>query len=406
VDAAFVILGAGQAGGWAAKTLRDQGHAGPVVLVGDETHPPHERPPLSKAVLLGQAAPETTHLWPAEKLAALGLDQRRGVAAAALDRAARRVSLSDGTQLGYGKLLIATGARPRRPAVAGADLPGIHVLRSIGDSLALHAALKGAQAVAVVGGGWIGLEVAAAARTLGRTVTVIEAADRLCQRTLPADMAAHLRAVHEGRGAAIRLGAPVAGFIGTDRVAGVRLADGETVAADLVVIGIGIEPNDALARAAGLRCDGGILVDACGRTADPDVFAAGDVARAPVPGGEGLVRLESWANAQNQGIAAAKAMLGITAPWQEIPWFWSDQYDLNIQLLGLPQRYDAAATRGSVADNRFMTLYLREGRIVMAAAVNQGRELRLVRRLMQADRVHSAAVLADPAVDLAALARR
>lgn len=404
-DPGIVVIGAGQAGGWAARTLRDEGFEGGIVVIGEEPYPPYERPPLSKEVLLGKEPAESSYLWPEGSFDELGIELRTGVEATAIERAGKIVALSGGGTVAYDKLLIATGGRVRKLPIEGEELEGVHYLRGIDDSAAIGADLgEGAQLV-VIGGGWIGLEVAAAARMLGADVVVVEALEQLCGRALTPDLAAYLLDVHRGRGVDIRLGTTVEALTGESRVSGARLSGGETVPATAAVIGIGIVPNVELAKAAGLEVDNGIKVDALCRTSDPDIFAAGDVTNHP----NGLlgrnIRLESWENAQNQGIAAAKAMLGGETPYCEIPWFWSDQYDVNIQLVGLPADFEETVTRGDRADGSFVEFYMKGGRIDGAAAINNPRDIRFAKRLMQAEKVVDPAALADPAVKLQALLR-
>ena len=404
-DSGIVVIGAGQAGGWAARTLRDEGFDGSVVVIGEEPYPPYERPPLSKDVLLGKEPAESSYLWPEGTFDALGIELRTGVEATAIDRETATVALSDGSSIAYGKLLIATGGRVRKLPIAGAELDGVHYLRGIDDSAAIRAELGDGARLVVIGGGWIGLEVAAAARMLGAEVTVVEALDMLCARALAPDMAAFLLEVHRGRGVDVRLGATIDALTGEGRVDGARLSGGETLAATAVVIGIGIVPNVELAEAAGLAVDNGVVVDALCRTSDPDIFAAGDVTNHPNDLLGRSLRLESWENAQNQGIAAAKAMLGGETPYCEIPWFWSDQYDVNIQLVGLPADFEETVTRGERADGSFVEFYMKGGRIDGAASVNNPRDIRFAKRLMQAEKVVDPAQLADASVKLQALLR-
>ena len=404
-DPGIVVIGAGQAGGWAVRTLRDEGFEGGIVVIGEEPYPPYERPPLSKEVLLGKEPAESSYLWPEGSFDELGIDLRTGVEATAIERAGKIVALSGGGTVAYDKLLIATGGRVRKLPIEGEELEGVHYLRGIDDSAAIGADLgEGAQLV-VIGGGWIGLEVAAAARMLGADVVVVEALEQLCGRALTPDLAAYLLDVHRGRGVDIRLGTTVEALTGESRVSGARLSGGETVPATAAVIGIGIVPNVELAEAAGLEVDNGIKVDALCRTSDPDIFAAGDVTNHP----NGLlgrnIRLESWENAQNQGIAAAKAMLGGDTPYCEIPWFWSDQYDVNIQLVGLPADFEETVTRGDRAEGSFVEFYMKGGRIDGAAAINNPRDIRFAKRLMQAKRIVDPVALADPSVKLQALLR-
>jgi 3-phenylpropionate/trans-cinnamate dioxygenase ferredoxin reductase subunit len=395
----IVIVGAGQAGGWAAKTLRAEGHQGAIVLIGAERHPSHERPPLSKAVLSGEAAPETTHLFKPEEHSALNLDFRASVRATRIDRAAKRVELSDGEGIAYEKLILTTGGSARRLPVPGGDLPRVLYLRTIDDSLAIRAALGPGKRLVVIGGGWIGLEVAATARKLGASVVVVEGLDRLCARTVPPAISAFLKARHERASVEIRLGAGVKSIEDNGTLV-VRLADGTALGADAIVAGIGLEPDVALARDAGLTVDNGIIVDEQGRTSDPDVFAAGDCANTPLPCLGRRVRLESWANAQNQAIVAAKAALGKEDRYDELPWFWSDQYDVNLQILGLPARWPEPVVRGDPASGSFSHFYLDGERIAAIVSVNAPRDLRAAKKLVQTRKPVSAASLADPAVQL------
>jgi 3-phenylpropionate/trans-cinnamate dioxygenase ferredoxin reductase component len=395
----IVIIGAGQAGGWAAKTLRAEGYAGRIVLVGAEQHPSHERPPLSKAVLSGEAAPETTHLFKPGEHAALDLDFRAGVRASRIDRSAKRVELAGGDSVPYDKLILTTGGTARRLPVPGGDLPQVFYLRTIEDSLAIRETLGAGRRLVVIGGGWIGLEVAATARKLGTAVVVVEALDRLCARTVPPAISAFLRARHEREGVEIRLGVGVQAIEERGALA-VRLADGSTLEADAVVAGIGLEPEVALAREAALAVDNGIVVDEQCRTSDPDIFAAGDCANTPLPCLGRRVRLESWANAQNQAIVAAKAALGQDVRYDELPWFWSDQYDVNLQLLGLPARWPEPVVRGDPAGASFSQFYLEGDRIAAIVAVNAPRDLRAAKKLVQTRKAVRAESLADPAVQL------
>ena len=404
-DPAIVVIGAGQAGGWAARTLRDEGFEGGIVVIGEEPYPPYERPPLSKEVLLGKEPAESSYLWPEGSFDELGIALRTGVGATAIDRAAKTVALSDGGSIAYDKLLIATGGRVRKLPIEGAELDGVHYLRGIDDSAAIRADLGEGARLVVVGGGWIGLEVAAAARMLGAGVAVVEALDMLCARALTPDMAAYLLDVHRDRGIDVRLGATIEALTGDGRVTGARLSGGETLPATAVVIGIGIVPNVELAEAAGLDVDNGIRVDALCRTSDPDIFAAGDVTNHPNDLLGRNIRLESWENAQNQGIAAAKAMLGGETAYCEIPWFWSDQYDVNIQLVGLPADVEETVIRGERADRSFVEFYMKGGRIDGAAAINNPRDIRFAKRLMQARKTVDPAALADPSVKLQTLLR-
>ena len=400
-----VIVGAGQAGGRAAEAMRGHGFTGRVVLIGEEPHLPYERPPLSKQVLLGEAEPETTHLNPAEFYADRRIELRLGTRAVAIDRAARRVELGDGGAEAYDKLLLATGSAVRRLPLPGSELAGVHVLRGIEDSLAIRAALEPGARIAIVGGGYIGLEVAAVARTRECEVAVIEVLDSLLARVMTAEMGAYFADLHRGRGVDLRLGTGVAAFEGGARIERVRLADGSALAADAVVVAVGIAPEIELAQAAGLDIGDGIAVDDRGRTSDPDIFAAGDVTEHPNPILGRRVRLESWQNAQNQAIAAARAMCGEAEPYAELPWFWSDQYDVNLQMLGLPDAESETVVRGEMGSEAFTVFHLRGDRVIAATAINGARDIAVARRLIERERRVDPARLADTAAPLRALLR-
>jgi 3-phenylpropionate/trans-cinnamate dioxygenase ferredoxin reductase subunit len=400
----IVILGAGQAGGWAAKTLRAEGFAGTITLVGDEVHPPYERPPLSKAFLTGDADPASAHLFKPAMFAALALDWRWGVRAKAIHRAERYVELESGEQLAYDRLILCTGGRARGLVCPGAEQANLHTLRSIEDAQALRRALLSSRDVVIVSGGWIGLEVAAAARHAGAQVRVVEAAPRLCARVLPGRISALVQKMHERHGVGFALGRSVSRFererAGRTRVV---LDDGQSIDADSVVAGIGLIPNDELARAAGLACSGGVsggvIVDRRCVTSDPHILAAGDIAVAPNACAGGPVRLESWQNAQDQGVAAARAALGLDVRYDPLPKFWSDQYDANIQILGWPSGGADAVVRGDPATGRFLVFALEGARIRAVIAFNSGRDMRPARRLI--DMEVDVKRLADPSVELA-----
>ncbi|NUA28288.1 NAD(P)/FAD-dependent oxidoreductase [Cupriavidus basilensis] len=400
----IVVIGAGQAGSWAARTLRDEGFKGRVVLVGDEAHPPYERPPLSKAVLSGEAMPESVHLLSAETMAALSIEWLASTRVARLDRAVKQVVLTDGQTIDYGRLVLCTGGRARALDVPGASLPGVHVLRTIDDALRLAPALRPGTRVAVVGGGWIGLEVAATARQRGAQATVIEAMCRLCERSVPAALSERLLDLHTAHGTSVLLEANVASFARmADGALMVKLTDGREIACDVAVVGIGLVPNDELARAAGLHCDGGVLVDAQCRTSDPDVFAAGDLAVARNGWAGRNMRLESWQNAQEQGIAAAKSVLGVAVHYDPLPWFWSDQYGVNLQIYGVPSSSHQVVVRGLPAAGSFIFFYLEDERVVAALGGNAARDLRFARRLIERRTPVSPESLADESVPLAKL---
>ena len=399
-----VVIGAGQAGGWAAQTLRSEGFTGRLVLIGDEAHPPHERPPLSKAVLSGAALPETTRLMKAEAFEALALEWRPGAHVRRIDRAAKQVLLADGEALAYDKLILCTGGRARRLTLPGVDQVPLRTLRTIEDAQALAPALGAGRSVVVVGGGWIGLEVAATARQQGADVVVVETQSRLCERTVPAEISEHLLALHRAQGTRVLLGAGVNGFAkAADGRSEVLLADGSVLRCDAIVLGIGLVPNDELAREAGLDCEGGVLVDAQCRTSDPDILAAGDVAVAPNPWAGRRLRLESWQNAQEQGIAAARSALGHAVDYQPLPWFWSDQYGMNLQIYGMPTPAHRVVQRGDPASGSFVLFYLAGDVVQAAIGPNAARDLRFARRLIEQRKAVDAERLADPATPMSKL---
>lgn len=400
----YVIVGAGQAGGWAAAALRNEGFDGRVTLLGEEPHPPHERPPLSKALLTGDWTPEKTHLHKPGFLADRHIEFQAGARVTRLEPAMRRLHLAGGQLLGYDRLLLATGARARRLALPGGDLAGVHYLRTIDDARGIRDDLVAGAGVVIVGGGYVGLEVAASARKRGCRVTVIEALGALMQRTAPPAIGRYFADLHRAHGVDIRLGLGIAAFQGSSRVERVLCADGSTILADAVIVGVGALPNAELAQQAGLAVDNGIVTDEFGRTSDPHVFAAGDATNHFNPRLGRRLRLESWQNAQNQAIAAAKAMCGKPVPYAEIPWFWSDQYDRNLQIAGVPERYDSVVLRGAAdGDPRtasFLLFALAADRLVAAYAVNNPRDLRTARQFIERGAPVDAARLADPRAPL------
>ena len=373
-----VVVGASMAGTYAAESLRNEGFDGTITMVGDEPDRPYDRPPLSKEVLAGEWEPDRLAL-PVD-LDSLGLDWRLGTAATALDLDAREVVLGSGERLGFDGLVIATGATPRRlPGTP--EISGIHVLRTLEDCLALRADLDRVPGrVVVVGAGFIGAEVAATCRGRGLEVTVVEALPQPLSRALGGDMGAVLADVHRDHGVDLRLGVgvDVDGFVGDQSVSGVRLSDGEVVDADVVVVGIGVQPATAWLEGSGLEIDDGVVCDeTC--LAAPGIVAAGDVARWTNPLFEEQMRVEHWENAIEQGEAAAKRLLagdGPGEPFAPVPWFWSDQYDRKIQLAGRAAADDdVAIVHGSLEERRFVALYGRAGRVVGVLGMNRPRHV-------------------------------
>lgn len=401
----IVIVGAGQAGAQAAVSLRQNGFDGDVVLIGAEPDPPYQRPPLSKAFLKGELAADRLHLKPPEFYDAARITTRFGVAAAAIDRAARQVRLAGGGAEAYDALILATGAQARRLGLPGAASAGVHVLRTRADVDAIRPRLTPGARVAIVGCGYIGLEVAAVARRLGAAVVALEAAERVMPRTAGPEIAGYFDALHRAEGVDLRLAAQAAAFEGDGALTGIRLADGGVVPADLAIVGVGVVPDVALAQDAGLTCEDGILVDDDGRTSDPRIFAAGDCARRPRLGARGTVRLESVHNAIDLGKRAAAALAGRPRPKDEAPWFWSDQYDAKLQTVGLGGDRDQAVVRGDPEAGAFAVFALKDGRIIAVDAVNQPAVFMAAKRLVLAGAQIDPAVLADPESDLRALAK-
>ncbi len=389
----LVVVGAGQAGARAAEAMRQAGHAGPILLIGDETEAPYERPPLSKELLLGTADRESIRVLPADRLPDLDVGVRLGCRVTGIDRTGRTLSLSDGSSVAYDKLLIATGARARRLSVPGADLPGVHHLRTIAEAEALGMALRTARRVVVVGAGFIGLEIASAARKLGAEATVLERADTPLERLLPPAAGRVLQSLAEGQGVAFRFGVDIAAIQRDGTGLRVDCVDGTAVAADVVVVGIGTEANLELAREAGLAVEAGILVDGEGRTSDPAIFAAGDVALYPTPINGRRCRLESWQHAQEQAIAAGRTMAGQATTYGRTPWFWTDQFGRNIQMIGLPSRDAAVLVRGTAGEAGSVLHLLEGGRLTAAIAFDDPQAIREARALIESGAPADAASL-------------
>ncbi len=406
-NATYVIAGASLAGAKAAETLRAEGFDGRLIMIGVERERPYERPPLSKDYLLGKADRDTIYVHPPQWYADHDVDLRLGLAVTGIDRSTHEVTLADGNRAGYSKLLLATGSSPRRLTVPGADLDGVLYLRSVQDSDRLKAAFQDASRVAVIGGGWIGLETTAAARGAGAAVTVLEAAELPLLRVLGREAAEVFANLHRDHGVDLRTGVQVAEITGAGgRADGVRLTDGSRVAADLVVVGVGISPNTQLAVAAGLEVDNGIRVDAGLRTSDPDIYAAGDVASAFHPLLGQHIRVEHWANALNQPQAAARAMLGQDVAYDRVPYFYTDQYDLGMEYSGYvePGGYDQVVFRGDVPGCEFLAFWVAGGRVLAGMNVNIWDVNDTIAALVRAGQPVEAARLADPDVPLEGLA--
>ena len=398
----IVILGAGQAGVQAVATLRAEGFGGTITMVGDEPYAPYQRPPLSKAYLLGTLERARLFLKPDAFYREMGCDLILGVSAHAIDRTAKTVALSDGRTLPYDMLLLVTGTRVRRMRCPGADLAGIHYLRSIEDVDGLNAVFQRGKRLAIVGGGYIGLEVAAVAAKQGLDVTVFEALGRVMARAVSRPVSDFFEQVHRAAGVKLLLNTGVEAFEGPGKLESVR-AGSNHFPADVALVGIGVLPNMEIAREAGLPCEDGIIVDENCATADPAIFAAGDctwhIGREGVP-----LRLESVQNAIDQAKHAAYAMVGKPRPYREVPWFWSDQYDLKLQIAGLAREGDRIVLRGDPAARKFAVFHLRDGAVAAVESVNAPAEY-LVGRKLIADRAHVAPErLADISIPMKSIA--
>lgn len=407
--ARVVIVGGGQAGGRLAETLARAERPAAVTLICAEPHPPYERPPLSKGVLLGTTPFERCLIWPPESDAWSRVDLRVGVSAVAIDRDARSVRLDDGTAVGYDHLVLATGSRLRRLSVPGSDLANVHLLRSYDQALAIAESFGLGKKLVVVGGGFIGLEIAASARFRGLDTTVVEASDRLLARVVPPRIANLLARRHEQEGVTLRMGAMVERFISNGRgaVKAVELSTGETLACDVAVVGVGVAANVELAAAAGLDVDVGIRVDAGLRTSDPAIFAIGDVATFFHPLYERHVRVEAWQNAEDHARVVAALLSGEEAVAETVPFFWSDQYDLSLQIVGLPHLGSSVVTR-TRKDGAAILFHLDPtGRIVGATGLGTvgsiGRDIRLTQVLIAQRAQPDRAVLKDPEARLKSL---
>ena len=396
-----VVIGAGQAGASLVARLRSQGFDGAITLLGEEPVPPYQRPPLSKKYLLGEMALERLFLRPESAYAEAGIDLRTATRVTGIDRAAREVVMGE-DRLGYDTLVLATGSRPRRlPPAIGGDLGGVHVVRTLGDVDAMAPGVVPGARVLIVGGGYIGLEAAAVAAARGLTVTLVEMAPRILQRVAAPETADYFRALHARHGVDIREGTGLERLLGDGHVTGARLSDGTEPEVDMVIVGVGITPDTALAEAAGLMIDNGIAVDAQGRTSDPAIFAAGDCASFPYGGAR--LRLESVPNAIDMAECVADNILGQARDYVPKPWFWSDQYDVKLQIAGLGAGHDRIVTRDT--GEALSVWYYRGDQLLAVDAMNDPRAYMVGKRLIEAGRSADPGRVADPATDLKALLR-
>ncbi len=405
----FVIVGAGQAGVQIAESLRQEKYAGPVTLIGAEAHAPYNRPPLSKRFLLDRPELAALAIRGPEALQRRQIDLQLHTQVTAIDRQSREVVLVDGRRISYGGLALTTGARLKTLPLPGAQLAGVFGLRTIDDALNIGAALdhclSTAAPLVVIGGGFIGLEIAATARKRGIEVTVLEGLGRLMSRVVAPIVSDAAARVHVAHGVRLLFDVRIAALEGRlGAVSAVRTADGQLYPAGCVVIGVGVNPDDSLASAAGLECERGIIVDECARTSDPLIVAAGDcTARRRADGS--LLRLESVQNAVEQGKSAAAALLGRQRPFTAAPWFWSDQYDLKLQMVGLSQGYDEIVTRGNPGQPAFSAYYLRAGKLIAVDSLSRIADHMNARKLLDRGLTPTAAQIADEAFDLGSLLR-
>lgn len=399
-----VIAGAGHAAGQVVASLRQKKFAGEIVLIGEEKWLPYQRPPLSKKFLAGEMPAERLYIKPPGFYDDPAITSRLDTRIDRIDREQRALDLADGTSEPYDTLVLAIGAHARRVRLPGCDLPGIHYLRTIDDVLAIRDDMGGSRRLVIVGAGYIGLEVAAVAATLGLQVTVVEMQDRVMKRVVAADVSRFYEEVHREHGVRLLLNSSIDRFTGQQRVNGLRLSDGTEIAADLVVIGIGIEPNTALAAGCGLVVEDGIVVDDRCRTADPDIYAVGDCTFHPNALLGRSIRLESVHNALEQARTAAGNICGEDVRYADIPWFWSDQYDLKLQIAGLSQGYDQTVLRGEPRERTFSCVYLRNGQMIAIDAINCAKDFLQAKALIARHAVIDPLRLADARVEMKDLA--
>ena len=395
-----MLLGGGLASVTAAATLRAEGFDGRVIIVGDERHPPYSRPPLSKDVLRGEKAAEQTWLRQPEWYASKEIELQLGVRAVSVDPGAREVEMANGVRLPYDKLLIATGGTPRSLDIPGAHLPGVFFLTKLEHSTALREQLEPGAPVVVIGAGFIGAEVAASVRKIGCEVTVLEISPTPLGRALGPRIGQVYADLHRERGVILRTGVGVERIEGNGRVKRVVASDGQRHDAAAVVIGIGQVPDMSLAQRSGIPGVNGIEVDELCATRVADIFAAGDIAYHPNRFLGRHIRIEHWQNAQHQGSAAARNMLGQAKPFHEVPWMWSDQYEHNLQIVGFPDPSDHLVIRGDPSERHFSAFFLRDSRLIAAIAVNRPQEVRIARQMVQFGTPVSEAELADLGTDL------
>lgn len=400
----YVVIGAGHAAGQAAVSLRSKGFTGRLRLIGEESYAPYQRPPLSKAFLSGDLGLERLYFKPPDYYAKNNIDLKLNTTVTRLDCAAKTVTLKGGREIAYDKALLTTGSRVRKIPLPGADLPGVFYLRTIADVEGIRALCRKGAKIVIVGGGYIGLEVAASSKKLGLEVTVLEAESRVMARAVGKPVSDFFEKLHAEEGVTIRTGQAVTALEGAGKLERVICGDGTTLDADLAVIGVGIVPNQEIAQEAGLAVDNGIVVDAACRTADPCVFAAGDCTNHPNNIFGRRLRLESVHNALEQAKTAAAAMRGAAPEYNQVPWFWSDQYNVKLQIAGLSQGYDEIVLRGDPAQRKFAAFYLKDGMLIATDAINAVPEYMTSRKLIAAHARIAPERLADLSVPMKEMA--
>ncbi len=382
MTAPVVIVGAGQGGLQAAESLRNGKYEGPILMLGDEPHAPYNRPPLSKAFLLGEYKQEQLTIRQPAVFEKKAIQLRKGVRVTEVDTVNKTVSLQDGELISYSKLIIATGSRARIPALEQVTAQGVHSLRSLDDTLSIAAQMDSVKNLVVVGGGFIGLEMAAVAIKLGKKVTVIEFADRLMSRVVSPMISEYFKTLHENHGCEILLNSAVSEVVTESaKLTAVKLSNGEQIAADMVVLGVGVLPNQELAQTAGIGCDGGIIIDNSGCTSVPDIYALGDCTAQKMTDGS-LRRLESVQNAVEMAKSVAAHILGNPKPFVAFPWFWSDQYQIKLQMVGLSSGYDEAVIRGEEASDSFSWFYFKQGQLIAIDSINSPADHMAGRKLL------------------------
>lgn len=398
-----VIVGAGQAGSDLTTALRQIGYTGRIILIGDEQAPPYRRPPLSKAYLAGDIDEEALYLKPLATYVKQNVELRTGVRVSAIDRHAHTVTLEDGESIKYDKLALTTGGRARRLPLPGAEKPNVHYVRTLADIDRLKAQFKPGRRLVIIGGGYIGLEAASVGIKKELSVTLVEALPRLLARVTGPELSQYYLEVHRRHGVDIRLGAGVQALEGEEQVETVVLQDGTRLPADLVIVGIGLIANTELAEQAGLEVDNGVIVDLHAQTSDPDIVAAGDCTNHDNGFLGRRIRLESVPNASEQARVAAASICGQKVPHAGVPWFWSDQYDLKLQMVGISQGYDNVVIRGSMEANNFAAFYLKDGVVISLDTVNRPQDFMIGKKMVAARLVVDPATLADESILLKSL---